>query len=47
MAARFHRPLRVVAFNVNETARQHYKLSKQLQELHRDVALLSETHVKP
>jgi hypothetical protein len=27
--------------------RQRYELSKQLQDLHTDVALLSETHLKP
>jgi len=47
MATRVHRPLKVVAFNVNGIGRQHYELSKQLWELHIDVALLSETHVKP
>jgi hypothetical protein len=26
---------------------QHYELSKHLQDLHIDVALLSETHLKP
>jgi hypothetical protein len=27
--------------------RQRYELSKQMQDLHIDVALLSETHLKP
>jgi hypothetical protein len=44
MAARFHRPL---AFNANGIGRQRCELSKQLQELHIDVALFSETHLKP
>jgi hypothetical protein len=47
MAARFHRPLKVIAFNVNGIGRQRYELRKQLQDLHIDVALLSETHLKP
>jgi exonuclease III len=47
MAARVHRPLKVIAFNANGIGRQCYELSKQLQDLHIDVALLSETHLKP
>jgi hypothetical protein len=49
MAARFHRLLKVVAFNANgiATARQCYELREHLQELHTDVALLSEIHLKP
>jgi hypothetical protein len=47
MATRVHRPIKVVAINANGNARQRYELSKQLQELHIDVALLSETHLKP
>jgi hypothetical protein len=49
MAARAHRPLKVTAFNASGIWRQHYQLSKQLQDLHIhiDVALLSETHLKP
>jgi exonuclease III len=43
MAYRARRPLRIIAFNVNGLARQCCKLSKQLQELHKDVCLLSET----
>jgi hypothetical protein len=35
-----------VAFNANGIARQHYELSKQLQDLHIDVDLLSEIHLK-
>jgi hypothetical protein len=42
-----HRPLKVIAFNANGITRQHYELIKQLQELHIDVALLSETYLKP
>jgi exonuclease III len=47
MAARIHRPLKIVAFNANGILRQRHELSKQLQDLHIDVALLSETHLKP
>jgi hypothetical protein len=47
MAARVHRPLKVTAFNATDIWRQRYELSKQLQGLHIDVAVLSETHFKP
>jgi hypothetical protein len=47
MAARVHRSLHVVAFNANGIARQLYEFSKQLKELRTNVALLSETHLKP
>jgi hypothetical protein len=47
MAARVHRVLKVIAFNENGIWRQHNELSKQLQDLSTDVALLSETHIKP
>jgi exonuclease III len=47
MANRVHRPLKVVAFNANGILRQRYELSEQLQDLHIDVALFSETHLKP
>jgi hypothetical protein len=47
MAARVYRPLKVIAFNENSIWRQRYELSKQLQDLHIDVALLSETHLNP
>jgi hypothetical protein len=47
MANRVHRPLKVIAFNANGIWRQRYGLSKQLQGLHTDVALFSETHLKP
>jgi exonuclease III len=46
MAARVHRPIKVIAFNANGIWRRSYEL-KQLQDLHIDVALLSETHLKP
>jgi exonuclease III len=47
MAARVHRPLKVLAFNTNGIRRQRYELRKQLQDLHVDVALFSETYLKP
>jgi exonuclease III len=47
MINRVHRPLKVIAFNVNDILRQRYELGKQLQDLHIDVALFSETHLKP
>jgi hypothetical protein len=46
MAAGVHRPLKVIAFNANGIWRRRYELSKQLEELHIDVALPSETHLK-
>jgi hypothetical protein len=46
MAARIHRPPKIVAFNVSSIWLQRSELSKQLQDLHTDVALLSETHLK-
>jgi hypothetical protein len=42
MATRIHRPL-----NANGIGRQRYELSKELEDLHTDVALFSETHLKP
>jgi hypothetical protein len=47
MAARVHRLLKVIAFNANDIWRQRYELSKQLQDSHIDVALLSEAHLIP
>jgi hypothetical protein len=46
MATGVHRPLKVIAFNGNGIVRQRYELSEQLQYLHIDVALFSETHQK-
>jgi hypothetical protein len=40
-------PLKIIAFNANGILRQRYELSKQLQDLHIDVALFSETNLKP
>jgi hypothetical protein len=47
MATRIHKPLKVFAFNANVIVRQRYDLSKQLQDLHVDVALFSAAHLKP
>jgi exonuclease III len=47
MAARVHRPLKVIAFNANGIWRRRYEPSKQMQGLLIDVALFSETHLKP
>jgi hypothetical protein len=47
MATSANRPLKVLAFNRNGIGRQRYELSKQLQDQHIDVALFSETHLKP
>jgi hypothetical protein len=47
MAARFHRPLKVVAFNANGIGRQRYELRKHMQDLHIDVTVFSETQLKP
>jgi hypothetical protein len=45
MAAGIHWLFRVVVFNANGIGRQRYKLSRQVQGLYIDVALLSETYV--
>jgi hypothetical protein len=47
MAARIHRRLKFFAFKANGFCRHRYELSKQLQGLHIDLVLLSETHFKP
>jgi hypothetical protein len=47
MAATVHRPLTVVAFNANGIGRQAHELRNQMQDLRIDVALFSETHLKP
>jgi exonuclease III len=47
MANRVLRPLKVIAFNANGFGRQSHDVSKQLQDLHIDVALFSQTHLKP
>jgi exonuclease III len=47
MATTVHRPLKVLSFNANGIERQRYNLSEQLQDLYVDVALVSETQLKP
>jgi hypothetical protein len=47
MTAKVRRPLRVIAFNANDIWRQRYELSKEPQDLHIDVDLLSETYSNP
>jgi hypothetical protein len=47
MGSIFPRPLKVIVFNASGIGRQRYELTKQLQDLHVDVALFSETHLKP
>jgi hypothetical protein len=47
MASRIHWPLKVIAFNENGIEGQRHELNKQLQDLHIDVPLFSETHLKP
>jgi hypothetical protein len=46
MATRVHRTLKAIAFNANGIGRQRYELSKHLQDLHLDVALFLDTHLK-
>jgi hypothetical protein len=36
---------KIMAFNANDIARQRYEISIQLQDLHVDVALFSETYL--
>jgi hypothetical protein len=47
MAIRINRPLKVIAFNDDGISRQCHEFSKQLQDQKIDVALPSETHLKP
>jgi hypothetical protein len=47
MAAKFHRPLKNIEFNASGTWRRRYELSQKLQDLHINVAHLSETYTKP
>jgi hypothetical protein len=42
-----HRPLQITTFNANGTGRQAYETRKQFQDLKIDMALFSETHLKP
>jgi exonuclease III len=47
MASRVYRPLKIITCNANGVVRQSHELSKQLQDLCIDVALFSETCLKP
>jgi hypothetical protein len=47
MVTRVHRPPKVLAFIANGFGTQRYVLSKQLQDLHVNVVLFSEAHLKP
>jgi hypothetical protein len=47
MAARVHRPLRVIELNANGIWRQRCELTKELQYLNMDVGVFSEIHHKP
>jgi hypothetical protein len=47
MAATVNRPLEVASFNANGIARRRCEFSEQLHGLHTNVALLSETRLKP
>jgi hypothetical protein len=47
MAARVHRPLKVLASNANGIWKHSYEFSNQLQDLYIDVTLLSETSKIP
>jgi hypothetical protein len=47
MAARIRKTLETAELNAHDIVRQRYELSKELQELHTDVTLLSETRLKP
>jgi hypothetical protein len=44
MATRVHRPLKVIAFNANGIVSQRCELSKELDDMHIDVTIFSETH---
>jgi exonuclease III len=47
MNSRVHRSLKIIAFNSNGIERQRHELNKLLQDLCIDVALFSETYLKP
>jgi hypothetical protein len=47
MATRIHRTLKVIECNANGIVSQRYELIKHLHDLHADVALCSETLLKP
>jgi hypothetical protein len=47
MATKFHRSLKVVAFNASGISGQRCEFSKQSEAQRTDVSLLSETYLKP
>jgi exonuclease III len=47
MPSRVHSPLEIITFNANGIGRRHHELRKQLQDIRADVALFSETYLKP
>jgi hypothetical protein len=47
LTTRVHRTLKVITFNANGIEREHQELSRQLQKHYINMALLSETHLKP
>jgi exonuclease III len=42
-----HRPLKIIAFNVNGSGRQEHEVTKQLEDLKIDVVLFSEIRLTP
>jgi hypothetical protein len=47
MPTTVHIPLKTIAFNANGTGKQAYEVRTQLQDLKIDVALFSDTRLKP
>lgn len=47
MTTRIHRPVKVIAFNGNDTEKRGFELTKQLQDQGINVTFLSEEHLKP
>jgi hypothetical protein len=45
MPTTVHRPLKIIAFNVNDIGRRAYEVRKQLQDLKIDMTLFSEKHL--
>jgi hypothetical protein len=46
VVTRVHRPLKIVAFNINGIGKQRFELGKQQKDRRIDMALLSETRLK-
>jgi hypothetical protein len=47
MPVTVHRPQKIIAFSADGIERQAYEIRKQLQDLKINMALLSETYLKP